>query len=98
VPNTLTVVARLVAAEGQADALQQELTRLTFDTRAEKGCVRYVLNRGVDDPDVFVFVEEWQSRAMWEDHMNGNAIAGFRQRTGNGMIASSEVNALTVIA
>ena len=97
-PDTLTVVARLTATEGKADLVQAEMTALVQDTRKEKGCIRYVLNRGVDDPNVFVFVEEWRSRALWEDHMNGPVLSGFRDRIGDDWIASSEVHALTVIA
>lgn len=97
-PNTLTVVARLIATDGYADQLQAEMTRLVHDTRKEKGCIRYALNRGVDDPNIFVFVEEWRSRAAWEDHMNGPALTGFKARIGADWIADSEVNALTVIA
>jgi len=98
VPNTLTVVARIIAAPGAADALQAEMTQLVHETRKEKGCIRYVLTRGVDDPNVFVFIEEWASRALWEAHINGEAIATYRARTGAGKIAASEVHTLTAIA
>jgi quinol monooxygenase YgiN len=95
---TLTVVARVVAAEGAADTLQAEMTQLVLDTRKERGCIRYAMTRGVDDPNVFVFIEEWQTRALWEAHMQGEAIQAFRARIPDASILSSEVDTLTAIA
>jgi len=97
-PDTLTVVARIIATKGQADALARSMTQMVQDTRAEEGCIKYVLTRSVDDANVFVFIEEWQSHALWQAHMNGAAIAAHRARTGEGMVASAEVHALTVVA
>ncbi len=89
--ETLQIVARIQAGPGRADALEREMKVLVEETRREEGCLRYDLNRGTEDPDVFVFVEEWQSKPLWEAHMNGAAIRGFNQRIGSGMIAKGEI-------
>ncbi len=96
--DTLTVVARMIAAPGAAELLQKEMTQLVADTRQEAGCLKYVLHRGQDNPDVFVFVEEWESRALWEAHMKGPAIRAFNERIGEDKFASCEAHALIVVA
>ena len=89
--DVLQIVARIEAAPGQAEALEKDMRILVAETRQEEGCLRYDLNRGTENPDIFVFVEEWQSKALWEAHMNGEAIRAFNQRIGSGKIAQGEI-------
>jgi len=96
--ETLQIVARIQAAAGQADDLEQAMTVLVEETRKEEGCLRYELNRGTQNPDLFVFVEEWQSEPLWEAHMSGAAIRAFNQRIGGGKIAQAEILQLRRIA
>ena len=96
--ETLTIVARIQAAPGQADALHREMNQLVEDTRKETGCLQYDLHRGTENPDLFVFVEEWETKPLWEAHMEGAAIQAFRARIGEGMIAEGEVMQLTKVA
>lgn len=96
--DTLTVVATLTAAEGHADTLQSCITAMVLASRAEKGCIRYVLNRGVDDPNVFVMVEEWRSRAAWDAHVAGPSVANFRASVPDGAIVAKDVHPLTPVA
>jgi len=98
VANTLTVIARLTAQPGAAEQLQDHITQMVLSSRAEKGCIRYVLKRGVDDPNVFILVEEWRSRAAWDTHLTGKAITTFRASVPEGMIISREVHPLTTVA
>ncbi len=95
--ETLTIVARIVAAPGQADALADAMAPLVEDTRKEAGCLQYDLHRGTETPDLFVFVEEWETKPLWEAHMSGAAIQAFRERIDAGMIAESEVMQLNRI-
>ena len=60
--ETLHIVARIKAAAGAADALEADMRTLVDETRQEAGCIRYDLHRGTGDPDIFVFVEEWEKR------------------------------------
>ena len=89
--ENLHIVARIQAAPGAGDALEKEMRTLVDETRQEAGCIRYDLTRGTEDPDIFVFVEEWESKPLWEAHMNGDAIRAFNARIGDGKIASGEV-------
>lgn len=70
------VVARLVAKEGQEEALGAELVGLLEPTRAEPGCVRYELWRNAADPREFTFVEEWASGEALEGHFETPHVRG----------------------
>ena len=96
--DVLNIVARIKAGPGQADSLEKEMTLLVADTRKEAGCIRYDLFRDMQDPDIFVFVEEWETRALWESHMTGKAIRSFRERIGEGKIAEGQVMQLGLVA
>ncbi len=96
--DTLTVIARLTAAPGKAELLQDHITQMVLSSRAEKGCKRYVLKRGVDDPDVFILVEEWRSRRAWDEHLEGKAVTTFRGSVPDGTILSKEVHPLATVA
>ena len=97
-PETLKIVARMVAAPGAAGLLVPEMKKLVAETRKEPGCLRYDLLRGADNPDVLIFVEEWESRALWEAHMAGEAIRRFNARIGSGKFTQGEVDPLHQIA
>jgi len=94
----LNIVARIKASPGEADALEKEMMVLVDDTRKEAGCIRYDLFRDTQEPDIFVFVEEWETRALWEDHMAGEAIRSFNARIGEGRIAEGQVMQLGQVA
>ncbi|MCV2869693.1 antibiotic biosynthesis monooxygenase [Defluviimonas sp. WL0002] len=73
----LTVVARLKAKAGKEDALYEVLTGLLAPTRAEKGCVFYDMHKSADEPGLFMFTEEWETRPLWDDHMNSPHLTAF---------------------
>jgi quinol monooxygenase YgiN len=79
---TLTVVARLKARAGKEDELFRVLGGLLAPTRAETGCVRYEMNRSHDDPGLFMFVELWDDRPLWEAHMASPHLTAFAARQG----------------
>ena len=89
--QALKIVARIAASPGAADALEAEMKLLVEQTREEAGCRHYDLYRGREKPDVFVFVEEWESIELWQAHMAGAAIEDFNSRIGSGMIESGEI-------
>jgi len=79
--STLTIVAHIHAHPGQIDRVQAELEKLVPTTREEAGCLRYDLHRDNDDPAHFMFYETWESRPLWQDHMNGPHLAAYREAT-----------------
>lgn len=65
----LTVVARLQAKAEKLEEVRTTLKNLIGPTRAEPGCLSYVLHESKDDPCVFLFVETWRSRADLDAHL-----------------------------
>ncbi len=76
----LTVIARLKAKDGCEEELGSMLRGLLAPTRAEKGCLNYDLHRSHDDPGLFIFYENWESRSLWDDHMKSPHLAAFGER------------------
>ena len=96
--NTLHIVARMQAAPGAAETLVEDMKTLVEATRREPGCLRYDLHRGTEDPNVLVFVEEWENHQLWQTHMNGEAIRAFNDRIKPGSIAMGEILQLFQVA
>ena len=67
--DLLTVVAYMKAAPGKREELKSELEALIEPTGKEDGFVNYDLHQGVEDPDVFVFYENWESAAALDAHL-----------------------------
>lgn len=93
----LKIVARIVATPGTADKLEAEMKLLVEVTRKEPGCLLYDLHRSTEDPSIFVFVEAWETKAHWQDHMAGEAVKAFNERIG-GAIESGEILQLRQVA
>ena len=65
----INVIARVKAAAGSENRLQDVLTACVEPTRQETGCHLYVLHQGVDDPTLFMFYETWTDKAALDAHM-----------------------------
>lgn len=66
--DELIVIARLKAKPGMEDLVGESLRQLIAPTRAEAGCLDYILHRDNDDPAVWIMYERWVSRADLDAH------------------------------
>ena len=73
----LTVVATLKAKPGLEKKLSDMLRTLVAPTRAEKGCLNYDMHQSDETAGVFVFHENWATRADWEAHMKSPHLVKF---------------------
>ncbi len=73
----ITVVAVATAKQGQSAALKSQLLELLAPTRAEEGCIEYVLHDNADDSSSFVFVERWESLELLEKHLASPHLQNF---------------------
>ncbi len=69
--DLLTVVAVMRAKTGKRDQLRAALEALIEPTVTEDGCHTYALHQGTEDPDVFIFYENWTSA----DHLGAHLAA-----------------------
>jgi len=76
--SELFVVVGLKAKAGKEDELRQDLSVLVEPSRREDGNIRYDLFEDQDEPDRFVFVENWASpEARTKHHEHGPHIQHF---------------------
>ncbi len=93
----LTILAQITALPGKEALVRAELEKLVPITRAEAGCLQYDLHLDNEKPGLFVFYENWESRALWQSHMNAPHLAAYMTAT-EGAIASFVLNEMSKIA
>jgi len=94
--NKLTVVAVIFAVEEKRDLVKAELMKLIEPTRAEEGCINYDLHQDNEDPNLFLFHENWESEEHLMAHSKSAHIAEYRKNT-EGAIADKTVNRMSQI-
>ena len=77
----LTIVADIHANPDQIDLVKAELKKLIPITRAEEGCIQYDLHQDNENPAHFLFYENWESRELWQAHMNAPHLAAYMEAT-----------------
>ena len=93
----LTILAQITAAAGKGALVRGELEKLVTPTRAENGCLQYDLHIDNENPEFFVFYENWESRDLWQTHMDAPHLKAYLEAT-EGAIESFILNELTHIA
>lgn len=92
----LTIVANIKAHPDKIDLVKAELLKLIDITRAEAGCLNYDLHQDNENPAHFMFYENWESRELWQTHMNAPHLAAYMAAT-EGAVADFTLNEMTVI-
>jgi len=90
----LTIVAHIEAKKDCIDLVKSELVKLLEPTRKEDGCIQYDLHQDNENPAVFLFYENWESRELWQKHMGSTHLAEYIQAT-EGTVAIFTVNEMT---
>ncbi len=76
----ITVVARFRAMEGMDEKLKDLLLTLIEPSRADEGCISYDLHQAIDDPALFIFYENWQSKELLDKHAAASHLQHFRAK------------------
>jgi quinol monooxygenase YgiN len=92
----LTIVAKIFAKEERRDLVKSELIKLIEPTRAEEGCINYDLHQDHKNPNLFVFLENWESSALLQKHLANTHIKAYQKAT-EGAIESFELQELKQI-
>lgn len=93
----LTILAQITAEPGKEALVRAELEKLVPITRAEAGCLQYDLHVDNENPGFFVFYENWESRELWQTHMNAAHLAAYMAAT-EGAVANFVLNEMSKIA
>lgn len=94
--SQLTIVANIKANADKVGLVKAELLKLIEITRAEKGCINYDLHQDTENPAHFMFYENWQTRELWQTHMNNQHLADYMAAT-EGAVAEFTLNEMTII-
>lgn len=79
--KNLTVVARVKAKKGAEKEVRRVLSSLIKPTHQEPGCIDYVMHQGADDKSLFLFYENWKSKAALDEHLAKPYIQAFIAKT-----------------
>ena len=93
----LTIVANIKAKPDKIGLVKTELEKLVDPTRAEKGCLQYDLHRDNENPAHFMFHENWESRELWQAHMDSPHLRDYMAAT-DGTVEEFTLNEMTRIA
>lgn len=88
--SELTIVAKFKAKNGAGEKLFQELIQLVEPSRRDAGCINYDLHRSTEDANLFLFYENWDSKELWEKHMETEHLRIFKERSKD-LIESNEL-------
>ncbi|MEU9168679.1 putative quinol monooxygenase [Streptomyces sp. NPDC048420] len=77
----IRIVADVTAHPGQAEELWRNLAELVEPTRKEAGNISYDILQDLDNPDHFLFYEEWESRDYFERHLESPHVADYDRVT-----------------
>lgn len=64
-----TIIGTVTARPETREELAELLAAQVAPTRAESGCINYDFHVDAADPCVFVFYENWTSRAALDEHL-----------------------------
>ena len=85
----ISVTARARARPGKEAEVRRACLALVAPSRAEQGCINYDLHQSADDPGIFMFYENWESREDLERHLETAHALAFDEAT-EGMLAEPE--------
>lgn len=92
----LTIIAKILVKAENREFVKAKLLKNIEPTRAEKGCIDYELHQDNENENLFLFFENWESRALWQDHIKSAHIAEYREAT-KGMVEEFTLNEMTQI-
>jgi quinol monooxygenase YgiN len=67
--KSLTVIAQIKAKPGKESSVRQELLSLVAPSRKDAGCLNYDLHQALDNPVLYLFHENWTSKAHLDQHL-----------------------------
>ena len=80
--KSLTVVAQIKAKPGTESQVRQELLSLVAPSRKDAGCLNYDLHQALDNPALFLFHENWTSKAQLDQHLETPDLQAVLARLG----------------
>ncbi len=67
--KSLTVIAQIKAKPGKESSVRRELLSLVAPSHKDPGCLNYDLHQALDNPALFLFHENWTTKAFLDQHL-----------------------------
>lgn len=93
--ESIVITAILEPKENMEHQLLTELNKVLEASRAEAGCVNYVLHQSIED-DTFVLHETWKDQEALESHVASQHYQEYRTNTAD-LVARREVFKLKTV-
>lgn len=77
----LPIIVKFYVKEEKLEYTLQELQKILGPTRKEKGCVLYELHQDLENPNILMFYEIWETVADWKAHDAQEHIVVFKEST-----------------
>ncbi|MEO1653383.1 MAG: putative quinol monooxygenase [Bacteroidota bacterium] len=77
----LSIIAHITAKADKVELVKAELEKLISPTRQEEGCQQYDLHQDNENPAHFMFYENWDSRELWQKHMENQHLKAYMAAT-----------------
>jgi (4S)-4-hydroxy-5-phosphonooxypentane-2,3-dione isomerase len=77
----LVISAMVNIVEGKGDKYVAEFKKLAVKVRKDPGCITYVLNRALDNPDRFFVYEQYENEDAIKYHGSTPHFLAYRQLT-----------------
>jgi quinol monooxygenase YgiN len=66
----ISIVAKFIVNKGEEDNFLKLVNELGIASRAESGCIEYVLHKDVQKPLTYCIIEKWKDQAAVDLHNN----------------------------
>ena len=94
---SLRVVAHIPAKADQAEQVREILAALVEPTRKESGCIRYELHQNNADPSDLTFIEEWESDAALDAHLQTDHVQAALGRLDGLLAGEPDIRRYTLV-
>src|SRR5690242_4724347 len=72
-------VTHIHGLAGRRDELRELMRATETATQAEPGCRTYRFAAGLDDPDEYLHVQEWESEQHFRQHQSSDAFSAYQR-------------------
>jgi quinol monooxygenase YgiN len=93
-----TLIAYLHAKQEKREELLKILLNFVAPSRQEAACINYHLHVSTDNPNLFIFYENWRSREELDQHLQTPMLTNFWARRLDLLEKDVEIKFITMLS
>lgn len=94
--KNLPLIVKFDVKKDKIDFVKSELLKILEPTRKEDGCLLYELHQDLDETNIFMFYEIWQTKDAWQAHDKKQHIIDLKNAIEDS-VNKITVNKLTIL-